>query len=128
MMPPDRPLPQAPRSPRAPPVLDLSTPSKWQEVQTRWESLRPKVSAYWPRLPADEVQQLSGDRTSLVQLVKRHYSVQDSGAEAQVDAWLGGVLENQESEPLPPPARTKDEQRAEGEGMGTAPGAATSTD
>jgi hypothetical protein len=129
-MPPDRPRPEAPHSQRMPvPALDISSDSKWQGVQARWEALRPTVAAYWPRLPTDEVQRLSGDRASLVQLVKRHYAVQDSGAESQVDAWLTGALpESQENDLLPPPARTKDEQRAEGEGMAAAPGAFTASE
>lgn len=128
-MPPDRPRPEAPRAQRMPvPALDISSDSKWQGVQDRWEALRPTVAAYWPRIPMDEVQRLSGDRASLVQLVKRHYAVQDSGAEGQVDAWLAGALAENQENPLPPPARTKDEQRAEGEGMGAAPGAFTSSE
>ena len=35
--------------------------------------------------------QLGGDRTSLVQLVKRYYALEQSGAETQVDAWVAGV-------------------------------------
>ncbi len=116
------PSPNPPRVQRAPPVAD----SKWREVQARWETLRPKVAAYWPRLPADEVKRLDGDRASLVQLLRRHYAAAASAAEAQVDAWVAGVLrESEEGNISPPPAQTKDEQRAEGEGMGTAPGAAT---
>ena len=69
----------------------METNSKWQWVQGHWEAFRPKLAAYWPRLPEEEVELLSGDRPSLVQLVKRHYALQQSGAEAQVDAWLAGL-------------------------------------
>ena len=96
---------------------DMETASKWQWVQGHWEAFREKLAAYWPRLPKDEVQRLCGDRPSLVQLVKRHYALQQSGAEAQVDAWLAGL-----STDSPPSARTTEEQRAEGEGMGAVPG------
>jgi len=65
--------------------------AKWQEVQARWDLFRPRIAAYWLRLPREDVEQLSGDRTSLVQLVKRYYALQESGAEAQVDAWLANV-------------------------------------
>jgi hypothetical protein len=99
----------------SPPLADTS---KWEWVQRHWVSFRPKLADYWPRLPPEAVQTLSGDRASLVQLVKAHYALQQSGAEAQVDAWLAGL-----STDTPPPARTLDEQRAEGEGMGTVPGA-----
>jgi hypothetical protein len=97
---------------------DMAAASKWQWVQGHWEAFRPRLTAYWSRLPEDEVERLSADRPSLVQLVKRYYALQQSGAEAQVDAWLAGI-----STDAPPPARTTDEQRAEGEGMGSVPGA-----
>jgi hypothetical protein len=70
---------------------DLETASKWQWVQRHWEAFLPTVTAYWHRLPEEAVQHLSGDRPSLVQLVKRHYAPQESGAEAQVNAWLAGL-------------------------------------
>ena len=70
---------------------EMATASKWQSVQGHWEAFRPKLLAYWPRLPREEVERLSGDWPSLVQLVKRHYALQQSGAEAQVDAWLAGL-------------------------------------
>ena len=99
---------------------------QWNLVEARWGVLRPKVARYWSRLPAEELELLSGDRASLVQLVKRHYALDQNGAEAQVDAWLAGLSSGaQGDEPVPPPARTKDEQRAEGEGMGVVPGAAS---
>jgi hypothetical protein len=96
----------------------METTSKWRWVQGHWEAFRPRLAAYWSRLPEEDVERLSGDRPSLVLLVKRHYALQQSGAEAQVDAWLAGL-----STDSPPPARTTDEQRAEGEGMGSVPGA-----
>ena len=103
-------------------------PVQWSQVEGLWEMLRPKVAAYWSRLPKDEVAQLGGDRTSLVRLVKRYYALEQSGAEAQVDAWVAGLpLETPTREAISPPGRTKDEQRAEGEGSGVVPGAATRT-
>ncbi|MGO8970133.1 MAG: hypothetical protein ACLQDQ_11255 [Myxococcaceae bacterium] len=98
----------------------------WHQVEARWETLRPRVAAYWSRLPADEVKRLCGDRASLVRLVKRYYALEQSGAEEQVDAWLAGLPPvTSSSEAVPPQARTKDEQRAEGEGLGVVPGAAS---
>jgi hypothetical protein len=112
-------------SQRVPISSAMANSFNWQQVEARWETLRPKVAAYWSRLPADELQRLSGDRASLVQLVRRFYGVEENGAEAQVEAWLAGIpREDLGSEPLPPPASTKEEQRAEGEGMGAVPGAA----
>lgn len=70
---------------------DIASSSKWQWVQEHWETFRPKLAAYWPRLPESEVRLLSGDRASVVQLVRRYYALQQSGAEAQVDAWLAGL-------------------------------------
>ena len=105
---------EGPRLPVAQPVAisrEMEAASKWRWVQGHWEAFRPKLAAYWPRLPEDEVQQLSGDRQSLVQLVKRHYALQQSGAEAQVDAWVAGLSMDSQ-----PPARTADGQRFEGEG------------
>ncbi len=114
--------------PGCPSVADME-PIRWPRfVEARWETLRPRVAAYWSRLPAAEVERLRGDRASLVQLVKRHYALEQSGAEAQVDAWLAGLPALSASgEALPPAARTKDEQRAEGEGFGVVPGAASHT-
>ena len=102
----------------------LNASSKWQWVEGHWETFRPKLIAYWPRLPNDEVRGLTGDRASLVQLVKRYYALQEAGAEAQVDAWVAG-LPTEVRGGIPPPARTADEQRAESEGMGSVPGAST---
>ena len=102
----------------------MSASSKWQWVAGHWETLRPKLIAYWPRLPDSEVRKLTGDRPSLVRLVKRYYAVQEAGAEAQVDAWVAGLPAEARSG-VPPPARTTDEQRAESEGMGSVPGAST---
>ena len=98
--------------------------SKWQHVEARWGVLRSSAGAYWSRLPPRELHSLPGDRASLVQLVKRIYALEETGAEAQVDAWVAGLPEG--NTPPPPSATTKDEQRAEGEGMGVVPGAAAS--
>lgn len=95
----------------------METNSKWQWVQGHWEAFRPKLAAYWPRLPEDEVELLSGDRPSLVQLVKRHYALQQSGAEAQVDAWLAGL-----STEATPRGQATEVTRADGEAMETEPG------
>jgi hypothetical protein len=111
-----------PRLPTTQPVAisrEMTNASKWEWVQRHWLDCRPKLAAYWPRLPQAAVEQLSGDRASLVELVKERYALQQSGAEAQVDAWLAGIS----SESRPPAPRTLEEQRAEGEGMGTVPGA-----
>jgi hypothetical protein len=98
---------------------------EWSLVEAQWNALRPKVARYWSRLPEEELELLPGDRASLVQLVKRHYALDQRGAEAQVDAWLAGLSSGPPSdEAAPPPAATKEEQRAEGEGMGVVPGAA----
>jgi hypothetical protein len=70
---------------------NMARPTQWHEVETRFEALRPRIAAYWARLPAEDVERLPGDRASLVHLVKRIYALQQSGAEAQVDAWLAGV-------------------------------------
>jgi hypothetical protein len=105
--------------------VELPTSFKWQKVEAHWDALRPKVAAYWSRLPADGLKKLPGDRASLVQLIRSNYGIEESGAEAQIDAWVAGLSpESLGGEVLPPPARTKDEQRAEGEGMGSVPGAA----
>jgi hypothetical protein len=122
MTPSDRGTPQGlPATQRVPISADMPSPFEWRPVEARWATLRPKVASYWTRFPAEEVEKLPGDRSSLVQLVRRFYGVELIGAEAQVDAWLAGLS----AEPAPPPARTKDEQRAEGEGMGSVPGAAS---
>jgi hypothetical protein len=95
----------------------METNSKWQWVQGHWEAFRPKLAAYWPRLPEEDVELLSGDRPSLVQLVKRHYALQQSGAEAQVDAWLAGL-----STEVPARGQATEMTRADGEAMETEPG------
>jgi hypothetical protein len=82
----------------------MTSSAKWQWVEGHWEAIRPRLAAYWPRLPEDEVQRLSGDRSSLVQLVKRYYALQQSGAEAQVDAWLAGLPSEPRSGTAPPEA------------------------
>jgi hypothetical protein len=118
--------PRLSASQQAPISSAMANSFNWQEVEARWESLRPKVAAYWSRLPSDELQGLSGDRAALVQLVRRFYGVEENGAEAQVEAWLAGLSrEDLGNAPVPPPARTREEQRAEGEGMGAVPGAAS---
>jgi hypothetical protein len=107
-------------SPQPVPISrEMANLSKWDWVQRHWLTVRPKLAAYWPRLPKAAVEELSGDRASLVQLVKAHYALQQSGAEAQVDAWLAGISSDARA-PIP---RTLEEQRAEGEGMGSVPGA-----
>jgi hypothetical protein len=112
-----------------PVAAELPTSLRWKKVEARWETLRPKVAAYWPRLPADEVKRLTGDLPSLIQLIRKNYGIEENGAEGQVNAWLASLSpENSGSDVLPPPARTKDEQRAEGEGMGSVPGAASTPD
>ena len=123
MMPPDRRA--APASPKAAAPIELPNAFKWQKVVAHWDTLRPKVAAYWSRLPKEALAELTGDRAGLVQLIRSHYGIEESGAEAQIDAWMAGLSpEALGNEVLPPPARTKDEQRAEGEGMGSVPGAA----
>ena len=123
MMPPDRRA--APVLPKVAVSVELPSSFKWQKVEARWEALIPKVAAYWSRLPKDELQKLTGDRASLVQLIRSNYGIEESGAEAQIDAWVASLPpEALGNEVLPPPARTRDEQRAEGEGMGAVPGAA----
>ncbi len=112
---------EGPRSPVVQPEAvsrELEAASKWRWVQDHWEALLPKLAAYWPRLPEEEVQELSGDRLSLVRLVKRHYALQQSGAEAQVDAWLAGLSIDSQSR-----ARPAEGQRFEGEGVGSLLGA-----
>jgi len=87
-------MPAGPRLPAAPPEAisrEMASTSKWRWVQDHWEALRPKLLAYWPRLPKEDVERLSGERPPLVQLVKQHYALQESGAEAQLDAWLAGL-------------------------------------
>ncbi len=64
---------------------------QWHQVEAQWGRFRPWVVRYWSRLPEEELQLLEGDRASLVQLVKRHYALDQNGAEAQVDAWLAGL-------------------------------------
>jgi hypothetical protein len=109
--------------------MAMLTPSNsdWKRVQERWQVLLPRVAAYWTRLTVEELENLPGDRASLVAVVKRRYALATSEAEAQVETWFAGVareLNNPVNDSsVPPPARTKDEQRAEGEGMGVAPGA-----
>ncbi len=95
----------------------METNSKWQWVQGHWEAFRPKLAAYWPRLPEADVELLSGDRPSLVQLVKRHYALQQSGAEAQVDAWLAGLSTESLLRGQAP-----DGEQVAGEGMEPEPG------
>jgi hypothetical protein len=98
----------------------------WEPVEAHWATLMPKAAAYWSRLPAEEMKLLPGDRASLVRLVRKFYGVELVGAEAQVDAWLAGLSpEGLRGEPEVPLARTKEEQRAEGEGMGAVPGASS---
>ena len=67
------------------------TNPKWRVVQDRWPALRSRVALYWPRLGAERVRQLTGDRASLVRLVKEAYALTFAEAEAQVDTWLFGV-------------------------------------
>jgi hypothetical protein len=120
------PRPALPRSQLAPATREPPDSPKWQQVRARWDEVRSTVVAYWSRLPADDVQRLTGERAQLVQLVAKYYSLDQSGAETQVDAWLAGIPgEALGTAILPPPAQTKDEQRAEGEGMGSVPGATT---
>ncbi len=108
-----------------PSVRDVES-AKWGEVQAQWALVRPRVSQYWTRLPKDEVELLSGDRASLVRLVMRYYALEQRGAAAQVNAWVAGLLPgHQGHQAVPPPARTKEEQRAEGERMGAVQGAAS---
>jgi hypothetical protein len=114
------------------PVLsEQSTVINWQQVKDQWTAVRPSIASYWSRLPADEIASLGGDRASLVDLVRRIYALSSSGAENQVDAWVAGLslatASPAASPPAaaPPPATTKEQQRAEGEGMGVVPGAAS---
>jgi hypothetical protein len=67
------------------------TNPRWRLVQDRWPALRSRVALYWPRLRPDAVRQLTGDRASLVRLVKDAYALTFAEAEAQVDTWLFGV-------------------------------------
>jgi hypothetical protein len=118
------PRPALPRSQLAPATREPPDSPKWQQVKARWDELRKTVAAYWSRLPAEDIQRLGGDRAPLVQLVAKYYALDQAGAEAQVNAWLAGIPTETLGAPiLPPPAQTKDEQRAEGEGMGSVPGA-----
>jgi hypothetical protein len=76
------------------------------------------VASYWTRITADELDALTGDRASLVALVKRHYALATFEAEAQVDTWLAGIVRE-----LATPAKEASaaEQRAENEGMNVVP-------
>jgi hypothetical protein len=104
--------------------------SPWSRVRARWESLRLRAATFWPRLLSEEVQQLPGDRASLVSLVRKRYALTFAEAEAQVDTWVAELEDEFEwapspsaGPPQPPPTRTKSEERAEAEGMGVVPGA-----
>lgn len=91
---------------------------RWRIVRDRWPLIRPRVALYWPRLRPEAVAQLTGDRPSLVRLVKEAYALTFAEAEAQVDTWLFGI----EREFL---HRSPGEQPAGGEGTGPEPGAGT---
>ena len=67
------------------------TDPRWRLVQDHWPALRSRVALYWPRLRPDAVRQLTGDRASLVRLVKEAYALTFAEAEAQIDTWLYGV-------------------------------------
>ena len=101
---------------------------RWRIVQDRWAAYRPRVALYWPRLRPEAVRQLTGDRPSLVRLVKEAYALTFAEAEAQVDTWLFGIERElaAASAPRSPSApEAGGEQVTGGEGTGLEPGTGT---
>lgn len=111
-----------PKACRGSPACPSVASMEWSQVEAEWDAFRLEAARYWSRLPAGEMAALRGDRASLVQLVKRYYTLERSGAEAQVDAWVSGLqAETSPREEGMPPAKSE-EQRAKSEAVGDPPG------
>jgi uncharacterized protein YjbJ (UPF0337 family) len=69
-------------------------------LHSRWYELKSQVRQTFPRLTAEDVEQLSGGMDDLAGMVQHRYGYTRSQADIDVNNWLRAI--DKKSHPLPP--------------------------
>jgi uncharacterized protein YjbJ (UPF0337 family) len=57
-----------------------------EDIRRNWDHLKPKLRAQWGKLTGEELDQIAGDRASLISKVHDKYGIPLTEAERQVEA------------------------------------------
>ena len=67
----------------------------WEQVESRWEQLKPSVKENWSKLTDEELNQISGNREQLTGNIEKTYGITRREADKQVWDWGKSVERTQ---------------------------------
>ncbi len=59
----------------------------WEQVESRWEQLKPSVKENWSKLTDNDLNQISGNREQLTGKIAKTYEITRREADKQVWDW-----------------------------------------
>ena len=63
----------------------------WDDVKENWSHARQEAKSKWSKLTQQELNQIDGNRTALMEKLVKHYSLKLEGAGLEVDRWAEDV-------------------------------------
>ena len=68
----------------------------WRAIKENWASYRVEAQRIWPKLSEEELEQVAGDRTVLIEKLRDHYGRATDEAALEVDRWADTLTEHAE--------------------------------
>ena len=60
----------------------------WDQIEGQWHQVKGSICAKWGELTDDEIEQLDGNRETMVGKIQEKYGIAKDQAQKQVDEWM----------------------------------------
>lgn len=68
----------------------------WRAIKERWAAYRAEAERQWPALSEDDLEQVAGNRTVLIEKLRERYERTTDEAALEVDRWADTLTEHAE--------------------------------
>ena len=69
----------------------IASTETWQSIEGNWNDFKSAASDKWQELTADDIDDIGGNRESLIEEVSEAYDMTLEEAEAEVDEWADSL-------------------------------------